>query len=228
MATSCSLHTIILVCIIVLIIAFIDDVFKNVPMLIKLFTDPINFLLLNALVILILLIDLPCGIILAFLILYIAIYIKRVFKFNKDNNMLATNVINNNTGNHGKHQYHGNYDNSNQTILAYPSKNVSESEFIYKNTLFPNKNLKPFKAMDQNAINLHTKTITSNIACNQNDDITTVNPPNRDGYDITGCRYDFKNSPQNLTQYGPPLASCGAYNKEQIKKCGTVFYPLNA
>ena len=50
----------------------------------------------------------------------------------------------------------------------------------------------------------------------------------RDGFDVSGCRYDFKNSPQNTTKYGPPLAQCATYSGEQAKTCGTVFYPLNA
>ena len=58
--------------------------------------------------------------------------------------------------------------------------------------------------------------------------ITEVGLPSRDGYDVTGCRYDFKNSPQNTTRYGPPLALCSTYSGEQAKTCGTVFYPLNA
>jgi hypothetical protein len=63
--------------------------------------------------------------------------------------------------------------------------------------------------------------------CNPQDQITNIGPKDRDGFDTTGCRYDMKNSPQNLTQYGPPLSACGTYDNKQTAKCGTVFYPLN-
>jgi hypothetical protein len=64
--------------------------------------------------------------------------------------------------------------------------------------------------------------------CNSPDFITRVESPERAGYDVAGCRYDFKNSPQNLTRYGPPLAQCGTYNNANTTACsGTVFYPLN-
>jgi len=218
----CSLHTVILVIIIVLIIAFTDDIFQNLPILVKLFTDPTNFILVILLVILVLLIDLPCGILLSFVVLYLAIYIKRTIKGKLDsfeNIMLASTLINN--SNNNKH--------SEIPLSNIPHQYVSDSEFDYNNTKpFPNKNITPFQPISQHEIDTNTKQIMSNIASNQNDAITSVNPPNRDGYDINGCRYDFKDSPQNMTNYGPPLASCSAYNKEQTFKCGTVFYPLNA
>lgn len=49
----------------------------------------------------------------------------------------------------------------------------------------------------------------------------------RTGYDIAGCRYDMKLSPQNYTKYGPPLSFCGTYDPKITGSCGTVFYPLN-
>ena len=38
----------------------------------------------------------------------------------------------------------------------------------------------------------------------------------------------MKNSPQNLTKYGPPVSQCSAYDPKKAQICGTVFYPLNA
>jgi hypothetical protein len=207
-STTCSLHTVILVIAIVLILAFTEELFQKAPILIKLFTDPINFILVIALVILVLLVDLPCGILLSFLVLYLAVYVKRMLKTKLDsfqNIVIASKLMNN-----------------------IPSEYLSESEINYNNTKpFPNNNIPPFQPIDQNTIDTQTKQITPNIACNQNDSITVVGAPNRDGYDIVGCRYDFKDSQQNMTKYGPPLSACGAYNPQQVKQCGTLFYPLN-
>ena len=115
----------------------------------------------------------------------------------------------------------------------------SDSEFIYDTTKpFPNKNIKPFQYTSETS----TATIVSNNANHnnvngvqdivdnecQNDFLTQNGQPDRSGYDIHGCRYDMKNSPQNLTKYGPPLSQCGTYNIDKLISCGTLFYPLNA
>ena len=115
-----------------------------------------------------------------------------------------------------------------------------ESEFTYDNTKpFPNNNLKPFQPKDyeskqenttnqknvQNNVNIIQQTINQECSNNR---ITKVEEPDRSGFDVTGCRYDMKNSPQNLTKYGPPVSQCSAYNPEKAQICGTVFYPLNA
>ena len=113
----------------------------------------------------------------------------------------------------------------------------SDSEFIYDTTKpFPNNNIKPFQHNSETS----TATIVSNNANNvngvqdivdnecQNDFLTQNGQPDRSGYDINGCRYDMKNSPQNLTKYGPPLSHCGTYDVDKLTSCGTLFYPLNA
>ena len=207
---SCHLHTVILIIVIVLILAFTEELFHSAPVLVKLFTDSVNFMLVIALVILVLLIDLPCGILLSFLVLYMAVYVKRMLKTKLDsfqNIILASQLINNNI----------------------PKEYLSESEINYNNTKpFTNNNITPFQPIDQSVIDTQTAQMTPLIATNQNDALTVVGAPNRDGYDIAGCRYDFKDSQQNMTKYGPPLSACGAYNPQQVKQCGTLFYPLNA
>lgn len=60
------------------------------------------------------------------------------------------------------------------------------------------------------------------------DFLNPVYQADRSGFDIAGCRYDMKLSPQNFTQYGPPLSFCGTYDNGVTNACGTVFYPLNA
>ena len=217
----CDINTFLLVVFVIIIIAFTDNILNSTPILKKLFTDQINFILLIALVVLIILIDIPNGILLAFLVLYLSVHInynkKKVF-FNDVKNVIPVTNANSNDSN----------DNSNSSSsIPYNQSNKygSESEFIYDNTKpFPNNNLKPFSiSTDDNNTNLeNTKfSINSNLI-NEN---TLLN---RDGYDVTGCRYDFKNNPQNLTKFGPPLAQCSAYDVDKVKACGTVFYPLNA
>lgn len=228
-SVTCHLHTVILVIAIILILGFTDEIFHKLPVLVKLFTDPVNFILLVLLVILVLLIDLPCGILLSFLVLYLAIHVKRMLKTKIDsfeNIVLASTLMKNSNANVNAN---ANDNNAVKMLSDIPLQYLSESEINYNNTQpFPNKNIPPFQPLSQQDIDSNTKQITSNMSCNQNDAITTVNAPNRDGFDVAGCRYDFKDSQQNMTIYGPPLAACGAYNPQQVAKCGTLFYPLNA
>ena len=96
MEGSCNINTVVVISIVVLIISFANELFSNFPILLNLFTNPINFILLNILVIFVLLIDLPCGIIIAFLILYLSIYVKNLInnkihnKQDKIDNILIT------------------------------------------------------------------------------------------------------------------------------------------
>uniref|UniRef100_A0A6C0E5Q5 Uncharacterized protein n=1 Tax=viral metagenome TaxID=1070528 RepID=A0A6C0E5Q5_9ZZZZ len=46
-------------------------------------------------------------------------------------------------------------------------------------------------------------------------------------FDVAGCRYDLKQTGMNDDIYGPPLASCNAYQEVNLEQTGTVFYPLN-
>jgi hypothetical protein len=223
----CDVNTFLLIIFVILIIAFTDNILNSIPMLKKLFTDQINFILLIILVILVILIDIPNGIFLAFLILYLSVHInynKKKLSFNDVKNIIPVTNANSNT-------------NSNSfSSMPYNESNKygSESEFIYDNTKpFPNNNLKPFSQDDKATIHLLDNSITNtnleNTKFSINSNLINENTLlNRDGYDVTGCRYDFKNNPQNLTKFGPPLAQCSAYDVDKVKACGTVFYPLNA
>ena len=240
----------------ILLIIFTPNIFEEFPALSNLFTDNINYILIMLIVIFIMLIDVYFGTTIALVILYMAMYIKNnnnnVTVKKKENIMLPMttlpksiqilppntneiNLLNNNNNNN---------NNINKVKLCKPSITDStestdtirdESEFLYDNTKpFPNKNLKPFQPKDY-----ESKKETTSIPINGNsvqetvnkesssDSITTVGEPDRSGYDVTGCRYDMKNSPQNLTQYGPPLSKCSAYDANKAQICGTVFYPLN-
>jgi hypothetical protein len=110
-----------------------------------------------------------------------------------------------------------------QTTKALIPSYLSESELVYNNRVMPNGNLPPFKPTGEQP----TVQMQSTIASNQNDAITTVNAPNRDGYDVSGCRYDYKDSQQNLTRYGPPVSLNSAYDCKKAANCGSLFYPLH-
>ena len=228
----CNINTFLLVLFVVIIIAYTDSIFKNAPIFKKLFTDQLNYILLIILVILILLIDIPNGIVLAFLVLYLSVQINY-----NTNATMTKNRINNkskvafsdiktiiplkNNTNKGPNDSFS----STPSNLSNPSLNYSsESEFFYNNNKpFPNNNLKPFESTNKPVSNNET----TNLPINSN--IINENALlDRDGFDVSGCRYDFKNSPQNLTKYGPPLSQCSAYDTNKLKSCGTLFYPLNA
>ena len=110
----------------------------------------------------------------------------------------------------------------------------SDSEMVYDNTKpYPNVNLPPLNpnnmTSEYNEPRIPLPTASPKNANDpKNDFITREDEPNKECFDITGCRYDFKNSPQNLTKYGPPLAQCGTYRDNNTSCIGTVFYPLNA
>ena len=250
--------------ILVLVMVFTDNILHNFPILINLFTDTTNYILLMLLIIFTMLINLECGIILGIIVIYISIYIdyqkitiiSNSTKINTPNiilnnsntiptttdhkifnNVVNNNVVNNNLSEHkvtfseaetiinDSKQYNNNHDEI-----------LSDSEFIYNNTSkpFPNNNIKPFQPNIESFVSLNNYNDNDNITTQTlhkecvNDLITNVGEPDRSGFDISGCRYDMKNSPQNLTKYGPPLAQCSIYDSNKIKECGTAFYPLNA
>jgi len=220
MDKHCNVNTVICFALVLLIVAFTDNIINSIPVIKNLFTDSINYILLLTLVILVMCVNMPCGIMLAFLVLYLSVYINNISK----------------TKSQIKHTQYLQPNQQTQYLSPNPPKlsrqYLSESEILYNNNNnmpFPNKNIKPFEPQNQDIINNKTEEILNNKFNNptMNDFITNVGSPSRDGYDVAGCRYDFRNSPQNLTLFGPPLAQCATYSGDQAKICGTVFYPLN-
>ena len=236
---KCNINTFLLLLLLVLVVAFTDNIFNSLPVLKKLFNDQVNYILVIALVILITLLDMPCGIILAFLVLYLSVYMNKNKSMGKSMGgsmgSIGSMSINNNVVPKVRFSDTATIINNSSSQSSSQASIASDSEFVYNNTKpFPNNNLMPFQPVNQETINMSKpmlgcsgNTVNTNTT-NTNDYMTQVGLPNRDGFDVTGCRYDFKNSPQNLTKYGPPLAQCGTYSGEQSRNCGTVFYPLNA
>ena len=230
-----------------IIVLFADTFIDSMPILNLLFTDKTNYSLLILLVIFIIILEPNCGIIIALLVLYMSTYFNTrlasqstslnasqmssslalprvspspsLINISNQNHNLFDNVINDNIIKQNSSNIN---DNEEDTILSNNNEILSESEFIYNNTKpFPNNNLKPYQpTMIEKFASTDCKEV-------KNDYITNIGEPERSGYDVSGCRYDMKNSPQNLTKYGPPLAQCSAYDTNKAKICGTVFYPLN-
>ena len=237
-------------CIIIatLFLVFPDTILTTFPMIRNLFNDNVNYILLITLVILTLLIDLHCGIIFALAVVFMSMYIDTQSKSSiviRKNDTMTTNamttkaITNNINNNKVNNERKVKFIEEPKIINSTDDTIRSDSEFIYDTTKpFPNKNIKPFQYNSETS----TATIVSNNANHnnvngvqdivdnecQNNFLTQNGQPDRSGYDINGCRYDMKNSPQNLTKYGPPLSHCGTYNVDKLTSCGTLFYPLNA
>jgi len=222
MPVTCDINTVIIIGCVVLIIAFANELFTSIPALLKLFTNPVNFVLLIILVILVILIDLPIGIILSFLILYLAVYVKNLINNKKDklNNIVITskllnnsiNSINNNNNNNNTHRNASDIPDFQQPPIRIGDGDINTQDI----------------RINSQATHQQQQTQPQTTGSNAIQSSTIQQPQDMNGYDVVGCRYDFKDSQQNMTLYGLPLASCGAYNKEQRAKCGAVFYPLNA
>ena len=219
----------------VLAIFFTPTLFEELPVLKNLFTDTINYILIMLVVIFIMLIDVYFGTTLALVVLYMAMYINNnttnTLTIKKKNMLIPMTELPNSIKILPPNSNIINKVDLVKDINTPQSNTASgdDSEFIYENTKpFPNKNLKPFqpKEYDSNQDNKNLNIVQQTI--NQNDKITQVEGPDRSGFDVSGCRYDMKNSPQNLTRYGPPVSQCSAYDPVKAQVCGTVFYPLNA
>ena len=234
MPVTCDINTVIVIGIVILIIAFADEIFTKVPELLNLFTNPINFVLLIILVILVILINLPIGIILSFLMLYLAVYVKNLINNKKDkiNNIMITSKLINNSINNSINNLTSNTNTSNSnsnsntgshsdatTVPDFQQKPISDGVVNTQDIrISPQSIQQSQEVMPSQAQQTHI----------ENDTYGNTNIQSMDGYDVVGCRYDFKDSQQNMTLFGKPLSSCSAYDKEQNVKCGSVFYPLNA
>lgn len=226
--STCDLTTLVLAAVLILVVIFTDKIFNTLPLLKTVFTDQVNFILLSLACIFILLLDIPSGIISCLIIIYMALYVSSLKPLAKNNSRSSNMVAQAPT----KTMATAKMPTMDKFANLPDGDPRSDSEIVYDQK-FPivNGNIQPFQVQDAAAMNLPNGMIPANSneatakSCNEPDFITRVGPPNRDGYDVTGCRYDFKDSPQNLTIYGPPLAQCSAYNSSSCT--GTVFYPLH-
>lgn len=196
----------------ILVIAYLDLIDQSFPQLQNLFDDRTNLIMLSILVVLIVLVNIPVGVMIMVVVGYMKHYYdekRRNIKVN--NKQLKLKESFNNT-------QLKQYENSH----VQPNTNVVKTNETPQNNTYTQLKEKVNKDIEEIVDKRMNKPLLNNKEM-----LTQVGPNDRHGYDIAGCRYDMKNSHQNLTKYGPPLSLCNVYTKENIEKQGTAFYPLN-
>lgn len=220
MLNNCDQQSLLVLLCFVLVVVFMDSIDKVVPSLRNIFNDKVNLGLAALVVILTTLINVPVGAMLLFVILYMHMYYKTkhnlVLQESFQNNHLHKQVLDlvadeDPDFNHG----------ANADSHIEPDQNKVE---IARAVNDLPKNPELTKAVSQSV----ERAMRGPKTCDQNNDLLTQTfDKNRNGFDVAGCRYDMKASPQNLTMNGPPVAQCGNYHKDKMDMIGTAFYPLN-
>lgn len=220
MLNNCDQQSLLVLLCFVLVVVFMDSIDKVVPSLRNIFNDKVNLGLAALVVILTTLINVPVGAMLLFVILYMHMYYKTkhnlVLQESFQNNHLHKQVLDlvadeDPDFNHG----------ANAESHIEPDQNKVE---IARAVNDLPKNPELTKAVSQSV----KRAMRGPKTCDQNNDLLTQTfDKNRNGFDVAGCRYDMKASPQNLTMNGPPVAQCGNYHKDKMDMIGTAFYPLN-
>lgn len=209
---DCDTQTTLTMIACILVIAYLDLIDQSFPQLQNLFDDRTNLIMLSILVVLIVLVNIPVGVMIMVVVGYMKHYYdekRRNIKVN--NNQLKIKESFNDT-------QLKQYENSH----VQPDTNVVKTNETPKNNTYTELKEKVNKDIEEIVDKRMNKPLLNNKEM-----LTQVGPNDRHGYDIAGCRYDMKNSHQNLTKYGPPLSLCNVYTKENIEKQGTAFYPLN-
>jgi len=197
-----------------------DSINKAVPKLRNLFNNQVNLCLIALVVIFTMLLNVPVGAMLLFVTLYAHLY------YRTKHTMVMREAFQNN--------------HLHKQVLDL----VADEDPAFNHGTNANSHIEP----DQNKVEIAravndlpknpelTKSVSKSVEramkgpkkCDQaNDLLTQTFDKNRNGFDVAGCRYDMKASPQNLTMNGPPVAQCGNYNKDKMNMIGTAFYPLN-
>lgn len=200
----------------ILIIAFLDVLDKNVPQLKVLFTDDTNLFLLCLLVVLVVLVNIPIGIMLLVVVGYAKLY------YSKKHNHVPTK----------------NFDTFSDVKPNPPASHshVDPDQNVADYTAVSEKHNDELRASVNNKSNaVCAKEVPVKMQEKKFDKfnfpangfLTQQGHADKTGYDIAGCRYDMKAREQNLTKYGPPVAFCETYGNNSLQHCGTYYYPLN-
>ena len=210
---NCDTQTTLTMITCILVIAYLDLINQSFPQLQNLFNDRTNLIMLSILVILIVLVNIPVGV----MIMVTVGYMKHYYD-EKKNKTITTN----------KMEVKVNESFNDTQLKQYENSHVQHNTNVIKTNETPKNNT--YNQLKEK-INKDVKEIVNKRMekplLNNRDLLTQVGPNDKHGYDIAGCRYDMKKSQQNLTKYGPPLSLCKVYTKENIEKHGTAFYPLN-
>jgi hypothetical protein len=220
MLKNCNEQTFLVLLALTLVIAFMNNIDRLVPQLRNVFNNKVNLALLCVIVICVVLLNVPIGIMLIFVVLYMDMFYKnkKTLSANEafQNNHLHQQVLN---------------------LVADESPPFNQGANANSHTTHQQNQVEIKKAVKQLPKNPQTADPVSEsvsaalrgpILKNQEKDLLTQTfNKDRSGYDVAGCRYDMKQSPQNLTINGPPVSQCGNYSKEKMDKVGCAFYPLN-
>lgn len=233
----------------VALIVFTPKLMENMSCLKELMNDTTNIVLLCLLTLCITLIDPLMGLMFALCVSIVAVYLKDVdtntlkevetFMIEHQNprtisQSLPKDEIKNNEMRYVENMmnYGRKYNMSNR-INKENFETVEDLEVVEEETvnMSDNKvNQNAVDAMLQKKEEDKTNYLVNDkgVPCgNTHNFLTQVGPNDPAGFDIVGCRYDMKSSPQNNSIYGPPLAWCNTYDKSKMDKCGSLFYPLN-
>ena len=226
------------------VIVFTPKIMENMSCVKDLMNDTTNIVLLCTLTLCITLIDPLMGLIFALCIGILAVYLKGVdtdtlkkvesFMIDQQNPRSLSQSLSKEEVKRNEMRYVENMMNYGRKYNISNRINKDNTESIKKEESVAMSDNK----VNQNAVNnmLHKKeedktnylVNKKEFPCgNTNNFLTQVGPNDPAGYDVVGCRYDMKSSPQNNTVYGPPLAWCNTYDKSKIDKCGSLFYPLH-
>jgi hypothetical protein len=200
----------------ILVIAFFNVIDVNVPQLKILFTNDTNILLLCLLVILVVLVNIPVGIMLLVVVGYAKLYYSKKYQTISNKSFETFSDIKPNPPTGISHV------DPDQNIIDYSAESKQHNANLHS---MVNNKSNAVCAKEVPVVMQEKKFDKFNFP--GNGFLTQQGHVDKAGYDISGCRYDMKAEEQNLTKYGPPVSFCGAYSEKSLKHCGTYYYPLN-
>lgn len=233
---------IIIICLVALIVST-PKIMENVSCVKELMNDTSNIILLCTLTLCIAVIDPSIGLVFALCIGVLAVYLKHIdsktlkkvetFMVEQQNPRTLSQSLTKEEVKNNEMRYVENMMNYGRKYNI--SNTINKENF---ESLKENSNAMSDNKVNQSSVNkmLQKKeedktnylVNSKGVPCgNTHNFLTQVGPNDPTGFDVVGCRYDMKSSPQNNTIYGPPLAWCNTYDKTKMDKCGSLFYPLH-
>lgn len=232
----------------VALIVFTPKIMENLSCVKELMNNTTNIILLCTLTLCITLIDPLMGLMFALCIGVLAVYLKQVdtttlkdvesFMVQQQNPRTLSQSLTKDEVKHNEMRYVENMINYGRKYNIDNTINKENFEEVKTEGTTTMSNNKVNQTNNQNAVNSMLKKKEedkTNYSVNQkgvpcgntHNFLTQVGPNDPAGFDVVGCRYDMKASPQNNTVYGPPLSWCNTYDKTKLDKCGSLFYPLH-
>lgn len=213
---NCDQETTLAMLACILVIAFLNVIDKNVPHLEVLFTNDTNMFLLCLLVVLVVLVNIPVGIMLLVVVGYAKLYYSKKHRHHSNKNFDTFSDIKPNPPAGNSHV------DPDQNVVDYTTASKQHNAELRDSVEHKSDVV---CAKEVPVVMQEKKFDKFNFPANGF--LTQQGLVDKTGYDVAGCRYDMKSAEQNLSKYGPPVAFCGTYSNEKAKTCGTHFYPLN-